>query len=438
MSFKTQYQNAKKKLLGDNICNYNISIFKQFLKWEEEKLKRTNDMSTLDNSTYKTLSKYPNMLRNVNNWFKNKPWNELTAEEIRQVYNDLEDGVITNRAGVKFADRRGYYSKIFKAKPFKLAGLGDVVEESLEFFTSKHKKAVRFINEETFLSMISVLQKAHHLALMRLAWDIGENITSLLRIQKKHLKRSVNKQTNDIEYSIYLPEENLKRSRQMRSEVTIFSETAQALDTLFARGREVEYRNKKGQFQRKYEPYVEEDLVFGFGYRQAVNIIEAASAKTGGKCEPNGEKPTWKDLRSGMACNLMMKGWHAEDINLRLGHSPLSRQLDVYINYLSVNKKKAIKDFHSNNLNDIKEKFEEMKIRDKAKDQRLEEFERNQKDTTEAIAILMKTMTNKREYRDTKPVSVEVENKIFELAGHIDRTPKEQEMWEKHKAKRIK
>jgi len=389
MSFKTQYQKAKEKLLEDDICAYNLSLFKNFLSWEEEKLKRTNGLSKLDNSTYKTLSKYPNMLRNVNNWFSNKPWNKLTKEDIRKVYNDLEDGIITNTHGQKFADRRGYYNKIFKAKPFKLAGLGDIVEESLEFFTDKNKKAVRFASEESLKSMISVLQKAHHVALFWLGWDIGENITSLLKIQKKHLKRSFNEQTNDVQYKVYLPKENLKRSRQMRSEITIFTETAQALDTLMKRGKEIEYRNEKGQFQRKYEPYEDEDLVFGFGYRQAVKIIDSASTKVGAKCEPNGEKLTWKDLRSGMACNLLLKGWHAEDINLRLGHSPLSRQLDVYINYLAVNKKKAVKDFHSNNLNDVKEKLEEFKIKEKSQAMRIISTEEDLREVKEMLRRVM-------------------------------------------------
>ena len=34
-------------------------------------------------------------------------------------------------------------------------------------------------------------------------------------------------------------------------------------------------------------------------------------SRSGAKCEPNGDKPSWKDLRSGMACHLFAQGWHA-------------------------------------------------------------------------------------------------------------------------------
>ena len=36
-------------------------------------------------SSYKTLYGYVNKFRNVNKWFKNKPWDELTGDEIKQV-----------------------------------------------------------------------------------------------------------------------------------------------------------------------------------------------------------------------------------------------------------------------------------------------------------------------------------------------------------------
>ena len=163
MAFKERYQKRREELLNNqSVVQYNRRLFKKFFDWEEEKLKRQNGLPRLDESSYKTLYEYINRLRNVNQWFQNKPWNKLTEGEIKQVYNDLEDGKILNRAGKRFEDRRSYYNKVFKAKPFQLAGLHDKAQSALEFFTDKNKKDVRFINEDCFRRMLSFLQKPQH------------------------------------------------------------------------------------------------------------------------------------------------------------------------------------------------------------------------------------------------------------------------------------
>lgn len=366
MTFKQNYMNAKGKLLNDtSVAEYNRNLFSEFFEWEERKLKRINELSELDESSYKTLYGYVNKFRNVNKWFKNKPWNELTGDEIKQVYNDLEDGVIKNRLDKRFEDRRSYYNKIFKAKPFKLAGLNEKVGSALEFFTHRGKKPVRFINEPSFKKMVKFLLKPQHYALLWLAWDIGENISSLLELKVCHLKRQINRETKEAEYLVYLSKEILKRSRQTRSEPTVYPETVQYIDALLEYGREIEYRDKKGRIRRKTVPFQENDFVFTFKYRQALQIFDSAVKRSGVKCEPHKEKPSWKDLRSGMACHLFEQGWHVEDINLRLGHSPQSKWLDSYINYLAINRKRAKKTHYNNNLEDIKHELEEAKLREK-------------------------------------------------------------------------
>ncbi len=373
MIYKERYSKAKTKFLNNKDINkYNRELFKKFFEWEEEKLKRQNGLPRLDESSYKTLYEYINRLRNVNQWFTNKPWDKLSEKEIRQVYNDLEDGRIVSRKGKRFMDRRSYYSKVFKGKPFKLAGLHYKVENALEFFTDKSKKEVRFVSEDGFKRMLSFLQKPQHYVLFWLAWDIGENISSLLELRVKHLKRQVNRDTKEIEYLVYLPKETLKRSRQSRSEPTIHQETVKYLDALFQYGREVEYRDEKGHPRRKPIPYKEDDFVFTFKYRQALQIFHSIVRRSGVKCEPKGEIPSWKDLRSGMACHLFSKGWHVEDINMRLGHSPQSKWLLAYVNYLAVNRKRIIKTHYNNNLQDIKYELEESKQRERLITQRIE------------------------------------------------------------------
>ena len=373
MGFKERYLEGKKRILKDtSITKYNRDLFKKFFEWEEEKLKRQNGLPEVDESSYKTLCGYLNKFKNVNNWFNNKAWNKLTIPEIRKVYNDLEDGKILNCRGKRFEDRRGYYNKIFRAKPFQLAGLKEMVGEALEFFTDKRKKPVRFISEESFKRMASFVSKPQHFVLLWLAWDIVENITTLLELKVNNFKRQVNRDTKEVEYLIYLPKEHLKRSRQTRSEPTIYPETYRYLDALFKYGKEVEYRDDKGMIRRKAIPFKEDDFIFSFKYRQALQIFDSLVKRAGVTCEPNGEKPSWKDLRSGMACNLFAQGWHVEDINLRLGHSPQSKWLESYINYLAINRKRAKKLHFVNNLEDVKDQLEETKQREKLQAQRLE------------------------------------------------------------------
>ena len=158
MGLKERYEKAKKKLLNDKyICKQNRKLFKEFFIWEEEKLKRINDLPEIDEPSYKTLHGYINRFRNVNKWFKNKVWKDLTVDEIKQVYTDLEDGKIKNKHGKRFEDRRGYYNKVFKSKPFQLAGKHEEVKKALEFFTDRRKKEVRFVNAENYDKMVIVL-----------------------------------------------------------------------------------------------------------------------------------------------------------------------------------------------------------------------------------------------------------------------------------------
>ncbi len=380
MSLKERYDKGKIKFLNDkSVCKANRILFSEFFDWEEEKLKRINDLPAIDDPSYKTLHGYINRFRNVNEWFKNKPWKDLTLEEIKGVYKDLEDGKIKNRNGKRFEDRRSYYNKVFKSKPFKLAGKNEEVKQALEFFTDRRKKEVRFVNEENFKKLISVLSKPQHFALFWLAWDIGENINSLLRLTKKNFKKQYNRQTKEAEYFVYLSQDKLKRSRQARSEPTLYHETVRYLDMVL---QQIE----------------DDDLIFPFGYRQALKIFDSTAKKSNAICEPNSDKPSWKDLRSGMACYLFSQGWHSDDINLRLGHSISSRELDVYLNYMAQNRKRAKKIMYNNNLEDVKNDLEEARHREKLLSNRLERQKGDIEEQKMKIIKLEKAMGDMRKF----------------------------------------
>ena len=97
MSLKARYEAAKQRLLDDeDICRANRKLFARFFEYEEYKLKRKNGIAQLDDNSYKTLLAYVTRLRTVNRWFTNKPWEKLAKQDIKRVYDDLEDGKITN------------------------------------------------------------------------------------------------------------------------------------------------------------------------------------------------------------------------------------------------------------------------------------------------------------------------------------------------------
>jgi len=353
MGLKERYENAKTTLLSDSgICRPNRELFKAFFEFEEYKLKRQNGIATLDEPCYKTLSGYIGKFRNVNKWFKNKPWKSLTRQDIKEVYDNLEDGKITNRAGKKFEDRSSYYNKIFKSKPFRMIGKSELAKDVMEFTSDKTGKDVRYITDEEFRNLVSVVSKPTHLLLFWLQWDIGENINTLLQLTKKDFMNQKNPQTKEPEYLVNLPKEKLKRSRKTRSEPTLYAETVKYADMVL-------------------EGLKRDDHVFHFGHRQALKIIQVAAKRSKAKCMPHNDSPTWKDLRSGMACHLLKSGWTREEVNARLGHTPSSKALDAYINFLALDRHAPKHRLFTSSLEAVQNELEDVKAKSKLEQQRL-------------------------------------------------------------------
>ncbi len=226
MKEQQRYQRLKESLLtSESICPENRKPFTEFFDFEEYKLKRKNGLPALDGGCYKTLIHYTFRFRNANRWFENKPWTDLTREDIKCVYDGLEDGDIKTSFGRPVMDRESYYSKVFKSKPFKLADKDELAKEVIEYYRGHGDKQVRYLTEEEFRKLTSVLANSIHLLLFWLAWDIGENINTLLQLTKRELTRQINPDTGDAEYLVRLPKVILKRSRTPRSEPTLYPET---------------------------------------------------------------------------------------------------------------------------------------------------------------------------------------------------------------------
>src|ERR1043166_7865540 len=145
MNWKQSYERSKARLLDDpQICEPNRQLFAEFLAYEEYKLKRKNGNRSVDDNSCKTLVAYTSRLRVVNRWFNNKPWRTLEKADIRQVYDDLEDGKITTRRGEPLRDRHTFYNLILRSKPFEMAGKKELVKEVMQFASTRPKHEVRF------------------------------------------------------------------------------------------------------------------------------------------------------------------------------------------------------------------------------------------------------------------------------------------------------
>ena len=360
MGWKERYEKAKETILHDaKICAANRDLFRRFFEFEEYKLKRKNGLASLDVGCYKTLYGYTLRLRNVNTWFKNKPWKKLTRTDIKRVYDDLEDGKITNQKGIRIGDRSSYYFKIFKSKPFRLAGKSELAKDVIEFHTHVDRE-VRFVTEDTFRKMTSVVLNPSHLLLLWLAWDIGENVDALLKLQKKDFTRQRNKHTREPEFLINFSKAKIKRSRKARTEPTLYPETPRFSDIVLS----------------GLKP---DDNVFGFGYRQALKVMHSIVHKTKATCMPNNDPVSWKDLRSGMACHLLKIGWTREEVDARLGHTPQSSALNAYINYLAIDREKPKRRVFDTSLEEVKSELDEAKRRERLTGERvMRQAEENQ------------------------------------------------------------
>lgn len=396
MSIKTQYLEVKKKLLNNTSINKeNRELFNKFFEKEEYKLKRLNNLNELDNNCYRTLLQYGRYFFNVNKWFKNKAWKDLTKIDIKRVYDGLEDGKIKNKRGKPFKDTKSYYNKIFRSKPFEMAGKREMAREVMEFYKSNGSNDVRFVEEETVRKLINVAIKPEHKLLIWLSFDIGENINALLQLKKKHFTPNINPDTKEKEFIINLPKEILKRSRKERSEITNFSETAEFLDIVL-------------------KDLKEEDDVFPFGYGQAKKLLNRTVDITKAVCIPKGEKVSWKDLRSSMACYLLKQSWTTNEINKRLGHTPSSSEIDKYVNFLAIDRHSPKKKVSEGILHKVREELEEQKKKEKLYQNRIDNLQEEFEDSKKEMEIMKERL--EAQQKDTERKLKRMEEVIIQKA----------------------
>ena len=72
-----------------------------------------------------------------------------------------------------------------------------------------------------------------------------------------------------------------------------------------------------------------------------------------------------------MACHLLKSGWSREEVDARLGHTPNSKALNAYINYLAIDRERPKKRLFDSSLEQIQNELEEAKQREKLASERV-------------------------------------------------------------------
>jgi len=369
MNFKDAYERRKKELQEDKKINSrNKKVMARFLEHQEYRLKRRNSLPEVDERSYKTLNYYIGRLKNLNKWFKNRDWQTLKKADIKKLIDDLEDGVIKTEKGQRYADRSLYY-QMMQGKLFGLIKKNQYVKEIIEeneIIGRKDNISVKFINEENFRKIADCAISPEQRCLLWLAFDIGENINSLLALEKDDFKKQINETTKESEYLVILSKDNLKRSRTPRSEITNYPDTVRYLDIVLNNLKPSQkIISNKFMKNKSLGEIHNPDKLFKFGQTAAVLFLKRAVQKSGVRSEPTGQNVTWKDLRSSMACDLLKKGWTRDELNARLGHTPSSRIIDRYINFLALDRSKPKKKLYDGKMSELNAKLEEFEGKEK-------------------------------------------------------------------------
>ena len=72
-----------------------------------------------------------------------------------------------------------------------------------------------------------------------------------------------------------------------------------------------------------------------------------------------------------MACHLLKNGWTQEEVDARLGHTPQSKTLNAYINYLAIDRERPKERVFDSSLEEIQNELEETKRREKLSGDRI-------------------------------------------------------------------
>ncbi len=442
LKYANYYDKRKRDILiNPSICEENRKLFKKFFTFQEDKLKEIRETDTLCYSNHLTLLSYIRFFKNVNKWFKNKPWKDLTKKEIRQVIKDLKIGNITKEDGTPYKDKSSYFKKVFRSEAFKMVGKDKITKELLKGYKPP-KTIINYIEEEQ-VDILAPCATIDYEALIRIVWDLSVEINTALAFQRKHFERII-REDGKIEYKVHI-KDNQKTSRTIRKLVTFDDATADVLDRLFKRGKFVVIETEEGTDRirrridntgkrkkikciKKYVPYDDEDYIFYMGYAQSKKYLRNLANKRGIKSKPDGLPIKWKDFRSGRLSWMARKKLGIADCQQRAGHVLGGRAITKYLAIDSIDSEEQKKfleekseEAYEKKVKKQQKKIKVQTIRMDLLQKRIGELETKNK-KNHSLNEKVKQIESKQESDRQKNKSFVVEyNKILELLSVIIR-----------------
>lgn len=353
----------------------NVTLALDYIKFKLDYLRKVNGNSDVaQNRYYKTLNKDLTYLQNVLYWFNKWNLNELTKENIEEVFSKLEDNTLKSVTGQNLLDstKDDYYSKVLKNGFFKHIKKSELAREVIirKFIESKD---VRFMEYDIVVQLSNALRYADHKLLVWLLFDTGVEIDAVLHLKKNDFSIQKSEELEDY-YMLHVRAEISKKSRSPRD---IFIYHQQTNDLL----KEV------------LQNLQDDENLFKFEWRNAYKIIHETSKKFNLKLKTPDDYITPKDFRSSCATYFLKEGWTLDQVKARLGHKPSSTVIDRYVNYLGLDQQRQKKQKEEIDSKNYKEKYNKISERNRKLE---EDVKRMDKD----LELLKKFLTSNPEIKD--------------------------------------
>lgn len=337
-AYRVSLQNLMQR---DGICQKNKELIAAWLAKKEQEFIAVKGNETTSQIRYlKTLSKYLFMLNNLAQWFK-KPFNEITEQDIRRVYEELESGEIGRRNGKPFTKqtRKDYYNKVFKSDFFKFIGKYELAQHVV-LRRMESEDAVRFFTIEDLERMTSMTSNPQSKLILNLLFDTGMRIGTLLNIRKsdiEKIQREIGHGTKSY-YIIHIKKEYTKSNRDSTLSI-LLDNTNELLDI---------------QLPKMHD----DDYVVDVSYSSVVKLVKRYSKKANVSTKPDNKPISIHDFRRSCGCYLLKQGLSIDQIKKRLGHKPSSTVIDKYVDYLALDDNDGVQLHEEKSMLDMKKEHE--------------------------------------------------------------------------------
>jgi integrase len=412
-----RYERCKKRLDTEGTLRKRKGFFKvlpeskdlilRFLDKKEEDFRdiygHTEEAKIRNSKTlYKDLTSY---LSNVAFWFNNKPFTEITEDDIRIVYRKLEAGQLESVTGKILSDisLRDIYNRVMKGAFFKMLGKDEFAENVIKRKISE-KQEVRFFDLDTLKKIADLASTNTQRLAFWLLFDTGIEVSALVQLKKSNFEIKKDDETKTEFYIVHIPKTISKKGRRVRSNYVHFSESNDLL--------------------KKYLAGLDEnEKLFNMQPFALYRALERLNEEYHFKTKPEGKEITIKDFRSSCATYFLQQSWTTDEIKGRLGHAPSSSEIDKYVNYLGLHQnKRRIQDLKVD-FNNYKEKHDEavenmrsMQAKLEVEQQEREHLEKQMQAKMEALETrFLRTLANLKTDDAKKKLTPDLVKKFIDI-----------------------